>query len=568
MIPALALLLACRVDDPETDLPLRAAMPADEHARRVSLAVRGVPLTPAERAALTADPDSLPAHVDTWLDSPEFAATIRDIHAEFLWTRVDTEFEYPSSGPLSNVPQGEIMDSVGEGPLRLVEDVVMSDRPYTDILAADYTMVDRILSEMYGLDYDVYGPLWQRATWKDGRPAAGLLADNGLWLRYRSADTNFQRERANTVSRAFLCADYASADIPVLDSDELPAQGNGPIDDPACIGCHQVIDPLGSFFWGFDRYVLPQEVRQAYRDGCRGDTKKFCYPFDYYDPARESRWAELGMPAPALVGYDDDTALQDGADLSDLGALVVARAEFPLCTARHFASWLSQTPANELPQDAVARWADALVESGWDAKALVREIVLDPGFSALREEDGGFVAGAQQVRPEQYARTVAALTGFSFMADPTSVECAAGPYECWGVVDLTITDRYGFRTLAGGISAYEVTTPTWTSTPTRELALERIATEAAGWVVRRDLAAPDAEKLLLHASPGTVGEAAVRGEIAALWLALLGEDAGADHPGVNAAFALWTERFRVAGPESAWRTVISALLLHPRMVHY
>lgn len=561
MIPALALLIACRVDDPSLADELRAHMPIEEEARRISLAVRGIPPTPDERAALVADPAALPAHLDAWLDSPEFAATVRDIHAEFLWTRVDTEFEFPSVGPLKRVPQGKIMESVGEGPLRLVEDVVMTGRPYTDILTVDYTMVDPILAVMYGLDHDPAGPTWQRATWKDGRPAAGLLADNGLWLRYRSAATNYQRERANTVTRAFLCTDFASADIPVLDSDELPEEGHGPIEDNACVGCHEIIDPLGSFFWGYDRYILPQEVRQAYAAGCTGDTEKFCYPFDYYDPAREGRWADLGMPEPKLVGVPGD-------DLADLGALVTANPQFPRCTARHFASWLTQTPHEDLPADVVQEWADGLVASGWDVKALVRDIVLHPGFTELRDDPAGFVAGVQQIRPEQYARTVAALTGFTFTADPTAEACAEGPFGCWGVVDLGTTDRYGFRTLAGGISSYEVTTPTWTSTPTRELALERIASEAAGWVVARDLTAPAGEKLLLGASPATVTEPAVRAEIAALWLALLGEEAGVDHPGVDAAYAMWAERFQAAGPESAWRTVVSALLLHPRMVHY
>ena len=46
------------------------------------------------------------------------------------------------------------------------------------------------------------------ARYQDGRPAAGVLATNGLWWRYRSTASNANRKRANQASRILLCQDY------------------------------------------------------------------------------------------------------------------------------------------------------------------------------------------------------------------------------------------------------------------------------------------------------------------------------------------------------------------------
>lgn len=537
--------------------PPRPAAPVAEQVRRVSLAIRGLPPTPDEVAAVEADADALVGLVDAWMETPAFGETLRDLHAEFLWTRVDTEFEFPRAGPLRDTPQGELMASLGEGPLRLVEDIITSNRPYGDILTADHTRVDPTLARLYGLAYDPDGPTWQTAQWTDGRPAAGLLGDNGLWLRFRSSDTNYQRERANTVTRAFLCMDFASADIPVVaEAGALPAMGSGPVSDPACSGCHAVLDPVGSFFWGFRRYILPQEVKQAYEAGCPTDQQPFCYPFDYYNPDDEDRWVELGMPEPSLLGAPGD-------DLADLGALIRAHPAFASCTVRHFAGYLTQTPEDALPSDYVDALATEFAATE-DAKALVRQIVLDPGFTAVHPSEDHFVPGVQHLRPEQLARTLWEVAGFRFAAAPTAAACEIGASNCWGEVDLLLTDRYGFRTLAGGISGYEVTAPTPGPTPTRALVLERVATEAAGFLVTRDLA--QGAHQLLQATPDGVDRRSVVAEIDAVWTAWTGAP---PEPALeDAAWALWREVFQAEGWLAAWQATWTALLQHPSLVSY
>jgi hypothetical protein len=542
----------------------RAVLDPLEHARRVSMAVRGLPLTDAEIDAVVADPQALPDLLDGWLDSEAFGDEMRDLHAASLWTRVDTDFEFPALGPLAGTEGQAIVTSVGEGPLRVIEEVIRSDLPYSDILAVDWTMTDGVLAKVYGLPFDPAGPAWQRAAWPDGRPAAGLLSDNGTMLRYRSSDTNFERERANAVTRLFLCQDFASADLPVLDAEGgFTSGGTGPLAEPACAGCHAVIDPIGSYFWGFRRYILPSEVRQAYEDGCAGDTAVNCYPFRYWIPENTDSWADLGMPAPAFQGSADP-----GDDLADLGRRVAGDPAFSTCAARRFGAWLTQTEPDSLPDDVVEGWAAAFDASGRSAKALVRTIALDPALERITPTDGGWAPGLQHTRPEQWARTVEALTGFRFLADPTPAPCAAGAESCWGEVDLLRTDRYGFRMLLGGISGYEVTEPTLGPTPTRTLALERAAFEAAGTVVPSDLSLPAGDRKLLGPDAGADDETSVRAELVHLHRVLLGEVLDPTDPEIDGAWLLWSQVQVAETSEAAWMAVVAGLLLHPAMVAY
>ncbi len=526
------------------------------------MAVRGTPLSDEELARLEADSTALPELLEQWLESDAFGAEMRDLHAAALWTRVDTDFEFPPLGPLADTEGQAIVHSVGEGPLAVIEEVIRSNLPYSEVLAVDWTMTDAVLAKVYGLPFDPKGPTWQRAAWPDGRPAAGLLSDNGTWLRYRSSDTNFQRERANAVSRLFLCQDFASADLPVLsDGGVFTTGGLGPLNEPACAGCHNQIDPLGSYFWGFRRYILPSEVRDAYERGCGGRDAESCYPFVYWVPENVNQWEALGMPAPALFGVP-------GGDLSDLGRAIADHPAFPTCTAKHFGSWLTQTDPEDLPADRVAAWALAFEESGRSAKALVTAIVLDESFAALSPNAAEWVPGLQHTRPEQWARTVEALTGFRFLADPTAAACEEGRVTCWGEVDLLTTDRYGFRMLLGGISGYEVTEPTLGPTPTRTLALERAAWEAAGTIVASDLPLPAAERRLFGAGVDAVDEASVRAELVHLHRMILGMAAGPRDVEVDAAYDLWFHEILRANPEDAWAAVVAGLLLHPAMVSY
>src|SRR5262249_52521977 len=195
-----------------------------------------------------------PALAARSLESPEFGTTIRDLHNEALLLHPElTTSPPPPSPPLSTITFSDMNRSIYDEPLRLIEDIVMTDQPYTRIVTAGYTMADPTVATVWGMAHsDRDG--WERTHWTDDRGAAGILASTSLYLRYRSTAYNYNRARANAISRSLLCHDFAASDIRIDTSVDLsnPAVvANAVVNNPSCAGCHQAMDPLASYFFSF-----------------------------------------------------------------------------------------------------------------------------------------------------------------------------------------------------------------------------------------------------------------------------------------------------------------------------
>ena len=186
-----------------------------EHLVRVSLTLRGVRPSPTEVEAVLADPAAIDTLVDEWLASEAFGETVKDLHAELFLLRTDTTYQLPVLGPLTaaGYSQAEVHHSTVEAPLELVREVVVDDRPYGEILTADYTVANAVVADIYGLPYDRELGGWQHTHWTDGRPQSGVLSDSEMWRRHVSNAANFHRGRANFVSRTFLCEDIGGRDV-------------------------------------------------------------------------------------------------------------------------------------------------------------------------------------------------------------------------------------------------------------------------------------------------------------------------------------------------------------------
>ena len=550
------------------------ALAPEAQARRASMAIRGLPPSAAAVQEIADDPDALETWVDRWLSEPAFGDTIRDMHAEQLFIRADVDDQLPAYGPLEGWTTAEIHSGTVEAPLKLIERVVMEGRPYTEIVTADWLEVSEPYAIVHGLPWNPEGAEWQTTQWRDGRPLAGILSDSELWRRHRSAGSNFHRGRANLVSSVLLCEDFATRDVPVeggIDlSDELAVAAEVR-DRGTCVGCHQAMDPLAGYFWGFRHQLKARAVRTAYEMACQwptddpsdlpgdhGSQDDFCYPLRFYQPELENDWIDWDLRPPSYFG-------QPAYDLREVGQLIAADARFATCTTRRFWSYFAQTPVHDVDEQLVAELTDLLVD-GWDARALVRAIVLHPQFLALQSESRP-VAGVQHTRPEQWARTIEDLTGFRWLGRPDP-NCVS---DCWGTVELTTSDRFGFRSIAGGIDGITVLSPTHAPTPGRQLTLERLASEAAASAVRAEVQLPANQRRLLRDitfSP-TDEETALRAQFVSLYLDISSELVEADGPEVDLALSLYRFGMEETGdPRRAWTLVLSALLQDDRMEFY
>ncbi len=512
------------------------------------MALRGVRPGLDELRAVAADPAALPRIVDRYLDSPEFGATVRDLHNEVLLLRTQRDDQTPSpAGALAGRTFTELGASFHDEPLRLIEDIVMTDQPYTRIVTADYTMADPIVATIYGYPHSP-ADVWERVPRFD-RPAAGILVSDAFHYRYRSAGFNYQRGRANAVARTMLCHDFLAGDVQVDSSVNLadPAiVSHAVVANPSCAACHQTLDPLASYFFAYDQGAIRP-------DNAGG------YPQTIYHPDHTALWLfETGRP-PSYFG-------QDANGLAGLGAAIAADPRFARCAAIHFASYLTEVPGDQLPADWIAELQGVLEESGMRAKALARAIVLSDPFRVAYERDAGaaeVLVGYQKVRPAQLARMLEDLTGYRWAADSDAM--IDGKWTT-GRVDYLEDDYNGFRVLAGGIDSFLVTQPGHTVTATSSMVARRAAYLAARFVVDHDAAAPAAQRTLFVAADVTArDEASVRAELAYLHARIFGElDADTDD-----SYRLFRGALAQSGDaRRAWVVTLTGMLSDLKAVYY
>jgi len=527
---------------------------ATDQLIRASMALRGVRPGADELAAVRDDPDAVESIVDGYLDSPEFGETMRDLHAEAFLTRY-ANLPLPAADELADAQTGPMQESLGEEPLRLIEHVIMGDRPYTEIVTADYTMADPTVATAYGLAYDQAGPTWQETHYTDGRPAAGVLATTAFLVRHRSAGDNFNRGRANAMSRALLCYDFLSRDVVVdgsIDLSDPEVVANAVVENAACASCHQTLDPLASYVWGFNPNLNQGEIE-------RGG-----YPLlDFFRPDQVNRWRRTSHRPPGFFGITAD-------GLGGLGAAIAADPRFSSCAARRFYSFMAQEPLDQVPLELVAELQRRFVDSGYSAKQLAKAVVLSQPFRASHataDADAEHLVGLKKARPEQLSRMFRDLTGFTWETVATA-RLRGGKV---GRVDLMKDDTVGFRVLAGGIDSFYVVNPSHTFNATYSLVLRALAAAAAGYVVDADFDAadPSARALLAKVGPDTTDEPAVRAQLADLFARLYGDFSPPESDAIGEAYALFSETLARTGQvDHAWKTTLTALFQDLRIATY
>jgi hypothetical protein len=502
---------------------------------RISLDLRGVRPTEDEIARVEADPAAVDALVDEFLQDPRFEQRVIDLFAEVYLTRTEN-YLVDFSGVELLYPTDDLLRSIGEEPLRIVAHAAMNDLPATDIVTGDWTMADEILASIYPLDYPAGETGWRVAHYTDGRPAAGVLATNGMWWRYQSSDSNANRKRANATSRILLCHDYLTRPIEFDRNVNLldeAALSDALKTNPGCMNCHSSLDPLAAYFYGFWWYGFTI-----------GEMSE-------YHPSREQGWEDMLGVSPAYYG-------DPGSSLADLGWQIAGDNRFPECLAQRVSEGLLRRDATLGDFDRLVEHREALIGSGMQLRALFRSVVSSPEYRAAAAADlPAEAVPLKLTTPLLLASEVEDITGFDWQ------------YMGW---DMLGSDQVGFLTLAGGADGVFTTRNASTTNPTLLLVQERLAEAAASYAVATDAADPAHARLFRRVdfteTPET-GRDAMVAQLQDLHLRIFGTRVAADGEQVAANLGLWSDLYAVSGdPATAWTGVLSALLRDPDFVLY
>lgn len=530
-------MLACTAEDSAVQVatgPDTAPLEAPRLLRRMSLDLRGVLPTVEELDAVEADPTQLGTIRDTYLDDPRLEERLVLLFGERWATRVDAFNVGTPDYKLDPSQEYELARAVGEEPLRLAAHIATNDLPWTELVTADYTLANELLASVWPLDRED-GDGWQIARYNDGRPAAGVLATNGLWWRYTTTMFNFNRARGAAVSRLLLCQDFLdrpvtfSAAPSLLDED---GTNTATRTDPSCLACHAPLDPIGAAlfgFWDYDQYDVNELTR--------------------YHPEREPLYDSFLGVAPAWFG----TPI---AGLNELGPVIAADPRFIRCAAQSTAEALWRRPEELGDFDEIEGFRDALMANDLHLRAVLQAVTDGPTYQAgslTDTADADAEARERTVRlltPEQMASTVTDLTGFTWT------------WEHWAQMD---NDLSGYRVMAGGMDGLETTRPSGSPSVTWAIAAARLAEAGASTVASAETngGAPLLDLVDLDTQPT---DAAFTDQMETLYWRLYGERPTDEW--TSSITQLWTVIAADEGPANAWAAVLTAMLRDPAMLAY
>lgn len=164
-------------------------------------------------------------------------------------------------------------------PMKLIEYILRSNRPFTEIVTADYIMVSPYSSRGYGILEEVkdrfanpddpfeYIPVKLRAlvgrnksenqeSASGNYPHSGILSTFQYLSRYPTTETNRNRLRARMFYLHFLGVDVLELAARGSDAATATAQFKIPtMQAPECVVCHKTLDPVAGLFqdyWRFD----------------------------------------------------------------------------------------------------------------------------------------------------------------------------------------------------------------------------------------------------------------------------------------------------------------------------
>lgn len=486
-----------------------AALDPQAWAMRASLDLRGTRLSAEERAAAT-DEAAVEALIDGWVASEAFAT-----RAAWIWnSRVHSALFFESS-TLRNwrAITEEQRRLLGWEPLELVHAIVAADRPFTDLVTATELPTHPQVAAVWG--WAAAGEGWTLAAPPDARPAAGMLSSTSLWFVYDGDTNNFNRRRANAVSRIFLCEDFLARDVSFdadLSLEDLERMEDAIRSVPGCQACHAGLDPIAALLGGFAERSFEGSLERL------GGYSP--WTADWYH----------GLTQPAWFGHPVN-------GLEDLGQMIAADRRFARCAARTLAEGLSGAA---LPADApLDDWTDHFIQSGYDLRALAAELTRSSLYRAPDERTLG---------PDQLASALAELLA----VDPADTAELA-----W---DLDL------RLLAGGTDDTQVLEVNRVPGLGHQVALAWAARALVGPALEED--ARRAEPAVWSVSPWTTEEAAVRAQLVDWHTRWLGEALATDDAAIDRLYALWQATGGAEDPTQAWTSALQALLRHPRSLLY
>jgi hypothetical protein len=378
-------------------------------------------------------------------------------------------------------------DSLAREPLEHIAFVLRNDRPFSEVIHADYIAVNPFTAKMYGINDIQWADPLDPNEYQEGRipnfPHAGILSSPMMLNRFPTTDTNRNRHRARIFFKTFLNLDVLKlAERPI---NPTSTAHNPTMNDPQCSICHTIVDPVAGTYQHFDT-----QGSFAFRDTWYGDMRA---------PGYEREEVPFELRRNSLGWLAQKTAEDERFDMS--------------MVALHFQALTGQAPLSQ-PADGVEHYESKRLafhmqqkflqdvargfranqhDLRWLMKEIIRSIyfravsmnqVLDPNDPDQAEHLArlAHLGLSDPLTPEQINRKIFYTTGYRWAAGLNNLDY--------------LLDENGYKMLYGGIDSDDVVERIKSPNGIFANIQQRMSNEVACRVTAFDFTKPIEERIL------------------------------------------------------------------------
>lgn len=439
-----------------------------------------------------------------------------------------------ANGDVEFLDNAELLtnNSVARAPLDLIAWVLRHDLPFTEIVTADYAVLNPYSAFVYGVtDFerwdDHLDPHERQAVQIPGVPHAGVLTDPMFLNRYPTTETNRNRHRARIVYRYFLGLDLLTLSDRPLDPSS-PVH-NPTLNDPSCTVCHTIMDPVAGAFQNWNARGSYAPVDAWYGDMLAPGMGEWLVPYE----AQPASLQWLGQQIAESPDFDWATAAFMLEQLT--GHPIYSRPDVddPNYDVA-LAAWRAQSAF-------LSRLAQEFRLNGHDLRLLIKSIVRSPWFRAVDVEawvgdaPRAIFGDPRPLTPELLNARIKAVTGYPWRPNARSKDYLLDP------------DFY--PVLYGGIDSDDVTERLTKLNGIMANIQQRMANAMPCASVARDFSLPAGDRLLfphveVYGDPADTPETApdrIRDNMVHLFDRVLDERLPPDDPQIDRAVALFED---------------------------
>jgi len=436
---------------------------------------------------------------------------------------------------------------VAREPLELIAHVVRENRPFTEVLTANYIMVNPFSAQAFLLSGVQFKNDADPTEFVEAQiptiPHAGFLTSPMFLNRYPTTDTNRNRARARRVYEFFLGTDILKTAEQPIDQ-TIVTEVNPTMNAAACTSCHVQIDPIAGAFRQFDdraRYDPMTPPLEDMRPPGFGSEKT---PYEKLPQALQWLAPRVAKdPRFALAAaYTVFTGMTGQAP--PIAPTDVKSPDFE----KEFDSYLAI-------YSEFSKIAHDFEDSNYNLKVVFKEIIKSPYYRAknsqpLNKEQKSQLSTLGMGRfltPEMLHRKVWAVTGYPWR--PRAFEDGG-----WSNDYLMIRDQY--RMLYGGIDSNDTVKRVTSPNGIMANIAERMSNEMACRVVPREFWKSAEERVLFphveltfepedkNGFPVEPAVKAIKKNIQYLHERILGEKLPEGHPEIERTYQLFLETYR------------------------